>query len=215
MDALGTARLTEEIPAQRTVAAMIRREEIVGVLDDPEAQPELILRILLGDDEAHTISMDWSRDDLEELLLHASGDAISLRFDRDELSGAFDDVEAHGIRERALVFTVAAAAALGAGTGAQAMLPAADGAVSGGAAAQMASSPAAGLGGSLSSLARSEQMSEGFLPASAGGTPSGASEQFLGIDTSGLTDAILVGGVLLTLTGATFAARHAGTARPT
>jgi hypothetical protein len=190
---------------------VVAREEIVGVLDDPDAQPELMLR-MLGDDEAHTISIDWSRDDLEELLAHAGGDTVSLSFDRDELSGAFDDVEAHGIRERAVVFTVAAAAALGTGAGARAMVTPVDGAAGGGAAAPVAATPAAG--GSLSPLARSEQISEGFLPASDGGTASDASGQVLGINTPSPTDAILVGGVLLTLAGATFAARRTGTARP-
>jgi hypothetical protein len=210
MDALGIARLSEEIPAHRAVAAVIPREEIVSALDDPEAQPELMLRVILSDGAAHSISIDWSRDDLEGLLSRTSGNTVSLRFDRDELVGAFDDVEAHGIRERALVFTVAAAAALGTGVGAQAMHTPGDGA-----AAPVASSPAtAAVDGSLSPLARSEQISEGFLPSPGARTPSGASEQFLGIDVPSPTDAILVGGVLLTLAGATFAGRRGGTVRP-
>jgi hypothetical protein len=210
MDALGTALLAEEIPAQRAVAAVVPREEIVGVLDDPEAQPELMLRIL-GDDEEHTISMDWSRDDLEALLLQATGDTVSLRFDRGELSDVFDDVEAHGIRDRALVFTVAAAAALGTGTGAQAMLTV-DGTPGGGPTAPAGyTAPASG---ELSPLARAEQASEGFVPASGDAAPADTSEQFLGIGTPSPTEAILVGGALLTLAGATFAARRGRPARP-
>jgi hypothetical protein len=109
--------LTEEIPAQRLVAAIVPRHEIMGALEDPEAQPELLLQIASdGDDEVRTVGMAWSRDELEKLLERVPGDDIKLTFDRDELSQAVADVEAHGLRERALVFAVAATGVLGTGT---------------------------------------------------------------------------------------------------
>jgi hypothetical protein len=116
MDTLGKAQLTGEIAPQRAVVAYVPREEIMTVLQDPEAQPELQLQIN-GGDEPRRISMEWSRNELEDLLARATGDTVVLTFDRDELAHAFADVEAHGLREKALVFAVAATGALGVGAG--------------------------------------------------------------------------------------------------
>jgi hypothetical protein len=117
VETLGTARLADEIPAERAVATIIPREEIAGALKDPDAQPELRLDITRkgegGSDELGTVAITWSRESLEELLERATGDTVVLTFDRDELAQAFVDVEAHGLRERALVFAVVAAGAIG------------------------------------------------------------------------------------------------------
>jgi hypothetical protein len=110
MEALGTATLTHEIPAHRSVTTIVSREAITEALH--ESAPELYLDLEQGD-ERSTISISWTHDELEQLLNRASGDDILFTFDRDQLQLAFDDVEAHGFRERALVFTVAVAGALG------------------------------------------------------------------------------------------------------
>lgn len=114
MEARGTALLTDEIPAPRAVTATISREEIAGALQDPETTPELYLDLVYGDEQS-TIGISWSHDELEQLFGRAGGDDVILTFDRDELQSLFDDVEAHGLRERALVFTVATIGALGSG----------------------------------------------------------------------------------------------------
>ncbi len=130
METLGAARLAKEIPAQRAVATTVRRDEITAVLQDPEASPELFLRVTSGgveeSDEPSVIAMTWSRDELEGLLERATGENVVLTFDRDELSQAIGDVEAHGLRERALVFAVAATSALGTGTAIANAMPAGD-----------------------------------------------------------------------------------------
>jgi hypothetical protein len=116
VDAVGTARLTSDIPAQRAVGASVSRRQITEVLHEPDGAPELVLDLAAAEgDENATISITWSRDDLEQLLESASGDEMVLVFDRDELVGALGDVEAHGARARAAVFAVAAAGALGSG----------------------------------------------------------------------------------------------------
>src|SRR5690349_15182004 len=107
MDTLGKAQLTGEIAPQRAVVAYVPRQEIMTVLQDPEAQPELQLQFH-GGDEPRSISMEWSRNELEDMLARATGDTVVLTFDGDELAHAFADVEAHGLREKALVFAVAA-----------------------------------------------------------------------------------------------------------
>jgi len=110
MEPLGTATLTNDIPAARAVTTIVSREAIADALR--ETSPELYLDLEHGD-ERNTIGISWSHDELEQLLNRTTGDDILFSFDRDELQLVFDDVEAHGFRERALVFTVAVAGALG------------------------------------------------------------------------------------------------------
>lgn len=129
METLGAARLAKEIPAQRAVATIVPREEITAALQDPEATPELFLRITGGgleESAENVIAMTWSRDDLEGLLERATGENVVLTFDRDELSNAIGDVEAHGMRQRALVFAVVATGALGSGAAIANAMPAGD-----------------------------------------------------------------------------------------
>jgi hypothetical protein len=88
-------------------------------LEDREGSPELSLRIISeghgSRDEPSVIAMSWSRDELAHVLEEATGADVVLTFDREELSRAIDDVEAHGVRERALVFAVAATGVIGTG----------------------------------------------------------------------------------------------------
>src|SRR5690348_7713538 len=107
----------DRIPAERAVVASVSRREITDILQDTDAAPELVLDVVAGDKigEHGTISMTWTREDLEQLLASASGNEVVLTFDRDELAAALGDVEAHGLRTRAAVFAVAAVGALGSG----------------------------------------------------------------------------------------------------
>ena len=100
MEAVGTARLTDRIPAERAVAASFSSREIRDVLKEADATPELTLDVVAGEgsQEHGTISMTWSRSDLENLLEGASGDEVVLTFDRNELTAALGDVETHGMR---------------------------------------------------------------------------------------------------------------------
>lgn len=131
MESLGAARLAKEIPSERAVATIVPREEITAVLQDLGSEPELYLRMTgdgLEDDDRNMIGMTWSRDDLEQLLERATGDEVVFTFDRDELSEALlADVEGHGLRERAVVFAVVAAGALGTGAGIANAMPTGDG----------------------------------------------------------------------------------------
>jgi hypothetical protein len=130
VEILGAARLAKEIPAQRAVATIVLRDEITAVLQDPDASAELFLRVTSGgsedNDPPSVIAMTWSRDELERLLEREAGENVVLTFDRDELSHAISDVEAHGLRERALVFAVAATSALGTGTAIANAMPTGD-----------------------------------------------------------------------------------------
>jgi hypothetical protein len=126
MEAEGTARLTDRIPAERAVAASVSRREIRDILRDGDAAPQLVIDVAAGDgsQEHGTISITWSREDLERLLEGTTENEVVLTFDRNEVAVALGDVEAHGLRTRAAVFAVAAAGALGTGAGiANAMIP--------------------------------------------------------------------------------------------
>ncbi len=154
METLGAARLAKEIPAQRAVAAIVPREEIAAVLKDPETSPELFLRItgegLEDSGGPSVIAMTWSRDELTRVLDEADGESVVLTFDRDQLSQALGDFEAHGLRERALVFAVAATSALGTGATIADAMPTAD---VGGAAVTSIAAPAVSTPSSLTDVA--------------------------------------------------------------
>jgi hypothetical protein len=59
------------------------------------------------------VAVDWDENSLDQLLASTEDPEITLWFDERELARAFDEgeVEAHGLRERAAVLAVAAAAA--------------------------------------------------------------------------------------------------------
>jgi hypothetical protein len=100
------------------ITTTLPRKEIEDALraDEP---PELFLDVARGrnggaaDVEAHTIRVEWDRRDLEELLRTTTDEDVALTFDRSELEQALEeaDVEGHGLREKAVVLTVAASAA--------------------------------------------------------------------------------------------------------
>src|SRR5436190_15000078 len=117
MDADGSARLTDAIPAERAVTTTIPRSEIADAIGDESTSPELHLEVAQlsegGGEERSTVAMTWDRGDLERLLAQATSDSVVLTFDRDELAHALADVEAHGLRTRAVVFAVAVTGALG------------------------------------------------------------------------------------------------------
>jgi len=123
----GTARLVDPtaVGASTALTATLPRSEIEAALQD-EAGADLLLeiaRIEDGERNDRRIKVEWSRDDLEQLLAGASGDSVSVTFDADELERMLNDpdFEAHGIREKAAVITVALMTAGGIAAGANAM----------------------------------------------------------------------------------------------
>jgi hypothetical protein len=105
----------------RGVTATVPRADIEGVLASVDGPPELVLDIERregADVEAHTLRIEWDPKELEEVLRTASGDQVTLVLDREQLERAMqEDVEAHGLREKAALFAVAAVAGGGLGTG--------------------------------------------------------------------------------------------------
>jgi hypothetical protein len=143
-----TVRLAESAPfdvASRGVTATLRRSDIQEAARSGAGPAELVLDVRRGqgaDVEAHSIAVEWSPADLERLLGDREADEVTIAFDRVEMAEAIDaeaDVEAHGLREKALVLTVVAVSAASTAGVAQAR-PAA---VPTGTAATVAAAPAA------------------------------------------------------------------------
>jgi hypothetical protein len=113
----------------RGVTATVPRAEIESVLASADGPPELVLDIERrgGEEvEERTFRLEWDPKELEQLLQTTSGDSVTLVLDRKELERVIDeDVEAHGLRETAAVFAVAATAAASAAVGNAAMANAA------------------------------------------------------------------------------------------
>jgi hypothetical protein len=117
------------------LTASVPREEVAEALRVGDTPPDLILdvtRFSNGDPaETRNLVVAWERGDLEELLRQTEGDQVVLTFDREAIRQAMEaDVEAHGIREKALVLAVAAVAATGAAANASAGVSPDDRAVS-------------------------------------------------------------------------------------
>jgi hypothetical protein len=110
------------------ITATIPRDEIAQALAS-EPPAELILDVLRArpgaeDPERRTVNIAWSHGDLESLLRLPGDDAVTFYFDSTELGRLLEEaeVEGHGLREAAVVLSIAAAAAVGAGQ-AQAAVP--------------------------------------------------------------------------------------------
>jgi hypothetical protein len=99
------------------VTATVPRDEVEGALTS-EPPAELTLEVWRpkegGKVEKHFVDVAWKREDLESVLADLDADAITFSFDRVALERAIDgaEVEGHGLREAAVVLSIAAAAAV-------------------------------------------------------------------------------------------------------
>jgi hypothetical protein len=240
-----TARIVEPGEFQgRGVTAVLDRGAIEETLRSGGGD-ELLLDVARrsnGEVEAHVVRVDLGQEDLERILEQAEGDRVALEFDQGELENVLGaDVEAHGVRERALVLTVAAATAVGAAGGASAAVPHSGGggeAPFGAVAASAGEAPAEVIGGAGAGNAAERPF--GAVAASGNEAPAtviggagqpepvsapegtGPSPRGLGgpaLETSGGPDPAVVAGIAgglgaLAITAAAFARRRAQGPRP-
>jgi hypothetical protein len=110
-----TVRLAEGAPfdvSARGVTASLLRSDIEEAARSGAGTAELVLDVRRGygpDVEAHSIALEWSPADLERLLEDGEAEEVTIAFDRDEMAAVMDaeaDVEAHGLREKALILSV-------------------------------------------------------------------------------------------------------------
>ena len=98
------------------IGTVITRAEFAETAARGEFPATLLLDLdrFEGDGEvtAHArVAVDWDEETLENLLAATDEPEIALWFDEAGLAEAFDEVETHGLREKAAVLAVAAAAA--------------------------------------------------------------------------------------------------------
>jgi len=157
-----TAKLVDAgaVEPQQGLTATLPRSDVEAALQD-DAGSDLFLeiaRIQNGERDDRTIKVAWDRSDLQELL-KSGGDSITFVFDHSELERMLDDpdVEAQGLREKALVITVAAATAAAGFAGSASAHVLSDGSTSGTPAAAVSGiatdTATAGVPGSVSSFA--------------------------------------------------------------
>jgi hypothetical protein len=121
----------QEIPARAALVSApdvgqglttsISRTEIEEAMGAAEPL-ELILDITRFSDgeaaETRSVAVAWQPRDLEQLLRQAEGERVTLTFDGEALRQVMEeDVEAHGLREKAVVLAVAATAVTGIAAG--------------------------------------------------------------------------------------------------
>ena len=118
----GSVRLVESRPEGRALVASIARDDVENALRSSEPVDLLIdvERVAADGDGRETarVALGWEPADIERLLEQAQGEEITLTFNEAELRQLLDaDVDAHGMRERLVVLTVAAGIVAGAGAG--------------------------------------------------------------------------------------------------
>ena len=116
------ATLTDGI--ESPLAVRIPRSEVEHALQT-DAEADLVLDVVRtnGEQEARRIVLAWDREALEQLLSQ-DGEQVVASIDPFTLQQAFDDVEAHGVREvGATIAVLVATVAGGAGTAAAAVDP--------------------------------------------------------------------------------------------
>lgn len=97
------------------IGAVFTREELEEAATATEFPATLLLDLDRVERDGGTkqarVAVDWDQETLEQLLASTQDQEIELWFDERRLAMAFDDVEGHGIRERAAVLAVAVVAA--------------------------------------------------------------------------------------------------------
>jgi hypothetical protein len=110
MDDLRTRAQLVDFDRTGGIGTVLTRAEIMEAAAGTEFPATLLLDLDRADARAR-VAVDWDQETLEQLLASTEDDEIGLWFDESELALAFDDVEGHGIREKAAVLAVAVVAA--------------------------------------------------------------------------------------------------------
>jgi len=116
-DLLTRAQLVGYVPELASIGAVVPRAEFAATAARGEFPATLRLdldRVETGDGDGtrHArVAVDWDKDTLDQLLASTEDEEIALWFDERELARAFDDVDAHRLRERAAMLAIAVTAA--------------------------------------------------------------------------------------------------------
>jgi len=112
MDDLRTRAQLVDFDHAGAIGTVVTRAEIAEAAAGTEFPASLLLDLeRIGDQATAMVAVDWDQETLEQLLASTEDQEIGLWFDEGELAMAFDEVEGHGLRQRAAVLTLAVAAA--------------------------------------------------------------------------------------------------------
>lgn len=168
MDDLRTRALLVGFDRAGAIGTVVPRAEIAEAAAGGEFPATLLLdldKVEAADGPTHArVAVDWDQESLEQLLASTEDQEIELWFDERELALAFDDVEGHGLRERAAVLTLAVAA-VGATAAPAFARTAADTSGAGGVAATSltpSGAPTVPVGGAERALAQDEKLTQGL-----------------------------------------------------
>jgi hypothetical protein len=193
------------------VGTVITRAEVAETATRGEFPATLVLDIdrVEAEDGAAArarVAVDWDEETLEQLLASTDGPEIALWFDEAGLAEAFDEVESHGLREKAAVLAVAA-------TAAGAAAAPSFGAVYGGGGSGVGSQPTATGHPAVvapTGAERGLQQDEQIVVTPTQGTSGGGSVTSSG-DSSGLSTGEIAGvaaGAILLISAAGFGVSH-------
>ncbi len=119
-----SAKATLTAAIESPLAVKVPRSEVERALQ-ADAEADLVLDVVRsnGKEETRRVFLAWDREALEQLLTQ-EGEQVVAAIDPFTLQQAFDDVDAHGMREVGATFAVlVATVAGGAGTAAAAIDP--------------------------------------------------------------------------------------------
>jgi hypothetical protein len=119
MDEVSAQATLTEAEVDPRLAVSVPRTEVERALESNE-EVDLLLDVVRtnGDREERRVVLGWGRDALERLA-EQEGERVIIAIDPDSLEKAFNDVEAHGMREVGATLAIAVVA-LGAAGGAAA-----------------------------------------------------------------------------------------------
>ena len=108
------ALLTDSAVDPRLAVSVPRREveEALRIGGEPTLLLDVV-RTSNGDRQERRVSMAWDREALERVAAQGDGEDVTIAIDPESLQVAFDEVEAHGLREIGATLAIAVTAVAG------------------------------------------------------------------------------------------------------
>jgi hypothetical protein len=123
MDEVSAQATLTDVEVDPRLAVSVPKSEIERALEAKD-DVDLLLDVIRtnGEREERRVSLAWDRDALERLA-QQEGERVIIAIDPDSLQAAFDDVEAHGMREMGATLAIVVATAAGGAGAAGAVIP--------------------------------------------------------------------------------------------
>src|SRR5215211_8541387 len=131
MDEVSAQATLTDVEVDSRLAVSVPKSEIERALEAKD-EVDLLLDVIRtnGEREERRVSLAWDRDALERLA-QQEGERVIIAIDPDSLQAAFNDVDAHGMREMGATLAIVVAAAAGGAGAAGAVISPTSGSLSG------------------------------------------------------------------------------------